>query len=380
MKIVPSKHRSARQNRETLEDASNRANQSPAKVADKAPLRTDEPQKQTGDQTLQSFEEYVKFSRGISNVPPGLKKRLTAVSGSAEQSRAKSTTATRASSSKKRKAETSLEDEIAAYKQNLDEAISPDTFENDPLPSCQAVRNRIHKLLDAGIMTKTEFSKAIGSGTNSLSSFLRQTGTSGGRNSSVYYNAWAWFRQREVAKLKMPDPKKRRTQEARAVSSDTGGSTSRTTNIPELPDLSHIHLPGEEADSVSIYDTCDEIRKKINAHLRTPGVTQAQFCRDLYTQLYAPKIKGIQSKQLSDFLQAKGPRTGAKSTVFYAAYVYFEKLRIAQGKPKSRHREEMEDIWCHRGGFDRKTDNRSSFLGSAHTQIHFDRYGRTALF
>ncbi|KAI1407645.1 hypothetical protein F5Y13DRAFT_124051 [Hypoxylon sp. FL1857] len=372
MKIKPSTTRSAPQNRGALEDASNRANQSPAKVTDK-PLGING--RPTIDLTL---EEYTKSTTGSAKMAQDFG-RLNGAQGNAEQSSVNSTTATRVPSSKKRKAETSLEDEIAAYKQNLNDVISPDTFEDDPMPSCQVVRNRIHKLLDAGITTKTEFSKAIGCNTNSLNGFLRQTGTSGGRNSSVYYNAWAWFRQREVAKLKMPDLKKRQTQGAEDTNSGAGSSASKVVKGRELPDISRIHLRGEETDSVSIYDTCDEIRKKINAHLRTPGMTQAQFCRDLYTQLHAPKIKGIQSKQLSDFLHGKGSRTGVKSTVFYSAYVYFEKLRIAKGKPKSKHREEMEDIWEGQGGFDLTIDSRTSFLGSIHTKLYFDRYGRTAL-
>ncbi|KAI1377089.1 hypothetical protein F4677DRAFT_417386 [Hypoxylon crocopeplum] len=279
-------------------------------------------------------------------------------------------------SSKKHKAETSLEDEIAAYKQDLDDVISPDAFEDDTMPSYISVCNRINKLLDAGIMTKSEFARAIGcSSANTVSSFLRQTGLKGGRNSSMYYNAWAWFRQREVAKLKMPDVKKRQTQETRAASSSSGRSTSKTTATASLPDVSNIYLEDEETDSVSVWDTCDEIRRKITAHLGKPGVTQAQFCRDLYAQLKVPTIKSIQSKQLNDFQRGKGPRTGARSTVFYAAYVYFEKLRIAQGKPKSNHREDMEEVWEWNGGFDRETDHRTRYIGSARTNLYVDRYG-----
>lgn len=37
--------------------------------------------------------------------------------------------------------------------------------------------------------------------------------------------------------------------------------------------------------------------------------------------------------------------------IFYAGYVFFEKKRIAEGKPKSKKRHEMEEIWP--GGVDR---------------------------
>lgn len=269
--------------------------------------------------------------------------------------------ATGASSSRKRKAETSLslEDEIAAYKRNLDDIVDPDSFDDEIMPNCTTVRGRINKLFDGGIMTKAEFCRATGCNSNSLSNFLKAKGPMGGCNSSVYANGWRWLRQREAAGLKMPDVKKRQLQEAKAAGAGASGSKSSITTAASLPDISGIHLNGEEADSVSVYDTCDEIRKKINAHLKTPGLTQAQFCRDLYAQLNAPTIKSIQSKQLADFRAGKGSRTGAKSTVFYTAYVYFEKLRIAQGKPKSKHRETMEEIWMSRGGFDRDMDHRT---------------------
>ncbi|RYP56254.1 hypothetical protein DL771_012041 [Monosporascus sp. 5C6A] len=104
------------------------------------------------------------------------------------------------------------------------------------------------------------------------------------------------------------------------------------------PFLRHSHIPlsGEKIDDVKTYDTCDEIRRKVNEHLKTPGVTQAQFCWDLYAQLKMPKTNGIQSTFLADF------RAGETSSVFYATYVYFEKKRTAEGMSKSQHRLEIE--------------------------------------
>ncbi|KAI1767916.1 hypothetical protein GGR53DRAFT_518157 [Hypoxylon sp. FL1150] len=245
-----------------------------------------------------------------------------------------------ASASRKRKAETSLDEEIAAHKGNLDDVVSTDEFEDEQLPTCQAVRDRINKMLDAGIMNKSEFAKAMG-------------------NSTVYYNAWAWFRQREVAGLKMPDVKRRQIEEDKACGPSSGGGTaSKATATAPLPDITWIYLAGEEEDEVLVYDTCDDVRRKINAHLKTPGVTQAKFCRDLYAQLREPKVKGISPKQLANFRGQKGPRTGAESTVFYTAYVHFEKLRVARGKPTTKHREDMELIWPR--GFDRTADHRTA--------------------
>lgn len=83
------------------------------------------------------------------------------------------------------------------------------------------------------------------------------------------------------------------------------------------------------------------------------GLTQAQFCPDLYAQLNMPGCKSIQSKMLSDFRKAKGAKAGCTSSVYYATYVYFEKLRIAEGKPKSKHRLGMERIYPGGAGHER---------------------------
>lgn len=275
----------------------------------------------------------------------------------------------KATNGRKRKSETSLEDDIAAYKQNLDHIPTEDM----PLDwTCNQVRGKINRLIDSGIMKKGEFCKAIHCSPSGLSTFLSKRGSMDGQNSSVYTYAGNWFKQREVAGLKMPDVKKRQKTEAEATAAaaaaatgdssgataGSGGKTGRAAP-PQTPaaDISSVHLPGEETDEVPVYDTCDEIRKKINAHIKTPGLTAAQFCRDMYAQLHMPAVKCFQSKQLNDFRAKRGPNAGCTSRVFYAAYVYFEKKRIAEGKPKSQHRLDMESIWP--DGFDLEYDGRA---------------------
>lgn len=167
--------------------------------------------------------------------------------------------------------------------------------------------------------------------------FLAQNGPYKGAGSATYGNAWEFFKKREMAGIK--------TTKKKAKTSSAAASAPAT-------DISNVSLPGEESGGVEVYDSCDEIRKKINAHLVKPGVTQAGFCRDLTAQLKTGTK--IQSKQLSDFRSKKGPSMGNTSSVFYAAYVYFEKLRLAENKPKSKHRKEMEAAWAGRGGFDRE--------------------------
>ena len=127
-----------------------------------------------------------------------------------------------------------------------------------------------------------------------------------------------------------------------------------------VDDVSDIHLDREETDEVPVYDTCDEIRRKLTAYLRREGVTQAALLRMIHAELHGgKKTSRLQSSQLARFLQMKGANTGNTSVLFYASYVYFEKLRVKQGKPKSGHREEMERIWG-KDGFDIETSSRGA--------------------
>lgn len=116
-----------------------------------------------------------------------------------------------------------------------------------------------------------------------------------------------------------------------------------------------VSLAGEETDEVEVYDSCAEIRKKITAYLKRPGVTQAQFLRDLISQYHTDKAPArIQSSMLNKFRGHKGVDGGNTSSVFYASYCFFERLRIKEGKNKSKHRQEMGEAWGSQGGFDTK--------------------------
>ena len=146
-------------------------------------------------------------------------------------------------------------------------------------------------------------------------------------------------------------------------------------------DVSNIHLDGEEDDDVPVYDTCDEVRKKIRAFLCQDGVSKAAFLREV-AKTFGNGRK-IQANMLNQFLSKKGPNSGNLSSVFYASYVFFEKISIRDGKPKTAFREEMEDIWdgvsdwrYHKPGFDRKTThNTRYFCGPSHVPV-IDKYGR----
>ncbi|THU98331.1 hypothetical protein K435DRAFT_720906 [Dendrothele bispora CBS 962.96] len=129
---------------------------------------------------------------------------------------------------------------------------------------------------------------------------------------------------------------------------------SSSKKSKEPVDLFSIRLDGDDNGTVEIYDSCDAVRRKINQHLMKGGTTKAQFMHDIARAAYPGDPPNIQTKQLQDFLTKKGPTAGSTSRVFYAAYVYFEKQRLSEGKPKSAHRKKMEEQWGNEGGMPRE--------------------------
>lgn len=195
-----------------------------------------------------------------------------------------------------------------------------------PIPkNYHQLRRKTNHFLDSGAMTGTVFDATTGASVPPASNSTARTGgiPAGPPIRSSY-----------------------------ASSSNRGSRTISSPHSSVGVDICSIHLEGEETDSVPIFDSCDEIRRKINAHLKKPGVTQAQFLRDILAQLHeghSRPPKGLQSSQLARFRGMKGALAGASSPIYYGAYVLFEKARLAKGKPKTKHRLEMEKRWDQSG-------------------------------
>lgn len=246
--------------------------------------------------------------------------------------------------------------------------------------TCDEIRRKITKLLNSGEMKVTEFQRACNINSNSYGRFMKLKGAYAGDGNQTYSAAFQFFKQREAAGVKEPIKKKAKKSEeskklgheAAGVKEPTKKKVKKSEESKEL-DVSSIELEGEDEETVEIYDTCDEVRRKIAAYLREPNVTQAAFLREIVKGLPDPGVK-IQSKQLKDFQTKKGPLAGNQSKVFYAAYVFFEKQRILQGKPKSKKRLEMEDVWGGQGGIDR--ERQGKYLCTADATPYMDAYGR----
>lgn len=236
------------------------------------------------------------------------------------------------------------------------------------------VRRKIARLIENDGMKVTEFCQKINVSSNAYYRFVQQHGPTKGLQSDVFMNASAYFKKREIAAVKLPTAasKKAKTAASKTTSSkkddgtppddgdakDTPKKTAKG-KASDPSDFLQLHLDGEEDDKVPVYDTCADVRRKISAHLRDPGVTQAQFCRDLHSQLHGPE-KGakIQSTQLACFRAMSGANQGGDNKIFYAGYVFFEKKRLAENKPESKKRQEMEQKWP--GGVDRSYFGRTA--------------------
>ncbi|CAI6096463.1 unnamed protein product [Clonostachys chloroleuca] len=150
---------------------------------------------------------------------------------------------------------------------------------------------------------------------------------------------------------------------------------SKKADINALLDTGDVTLPGEDTGSVPVYDTCGEIRRKIRA-LLAKGVSQAALSRALSKML--PGSQGqVSSRNLGTFMKQKHLMDGNTSPAFYAGYVFFEKQRIKNGKPKTKTRQEMEEAhgktgvnldWSFKGG---------SLTLFRNERVHVDKYDST---
>ena len=200
-----------------------------------------------------------------------------------------------------------------------------DTCEHRPYKwNCSQIRTKISAIIRSGEMKVTHFQKELEINSNSYGRFMKYKGPYGGSDNSTYREAHNFFLRREAQGIKAPRAKKARTEDLHKF------------------DVSGIQLPKEADDEVEVFDTCDDVRSKIQAHLGEPGVTQAGFCRELAKTCSCPAR--FQSKQIKDFLHKKGALAGNTSSVYYASYVFFENLRLKNSQSKSQKRKSVETI------------------------------------
>ncbi|KAI1340093.1 hypothetical protein F5Y15DRAFT_415514 [Xylariaceae sp. FL0016] len=157
--------------------------------------------------------------------------------------------------------------------------------------------------------------------------------------------------------FKFPNVRKRQKLEVEAAAATGSGFESGSTaavknSVVALPDVSPLSsMPKKTTTS---------------GEMTTATYSARTYMRSSISQ----RFKSINPQQLSRI------RTGAKGSVFYAAYVYFEKVRILQGKPKTEFREEVEELWVN--GFDLTMNNNTSVMVSAaEGPVYYNEFGLT---
>lgn len=217
-----------------------------------------------------------------------------------------------------------------------------------------------------------EFQKAIGASSSTYSTFMKKTGSMDGAGSAVYGNAFAFFKMRELN----GENRKKKVK----VAVETG---EKKDAQPE--DFKDVVLDGEEEGEVPIFDSCDEVRRKMNLYFGKTGMSRAAFGREIGKLMGGGEEKRISGGSVTQFLGKKGPMAGNTTSVYYGAYVFFEKIRVRDGKPMTEHRETMEDVWdgCdlrfwNKEGVDRsKVIDRIQYIGLAGgPDIYQDEYGK----
>lgn len=181
-----------------------------------------------------------------------------------------------------------------------------------------------------------------------------------------------------------PAQNERRVAARRDASKPPGAKTTKRATKADKEatlkkyDVSEIPLDGESEAKVPVYDTCDIIRRRIKAHLRRPEITQAMFLRGLERMFPEGRKTGINARGLGLFTSKKGANAGNTSGVFYAAYVFFEKLRLKERKPKTPFRERMEEVWGN-AGMQREVSSAQHYFCSDDERPFVDEYGRVTI-
>ncbi|KAK0640714.1 hypothetical protein B0T16DRAFT_460872 [Cercophora newfieldiana] len=149
----------------------------------------------------------------------------------------------------------------------------------------------------------------------------------------------------------------------KAKAPDTKSATNSASKLSKEPVSELLDVSG---------DTCDTVRSKIVAILDKDGVSKAAFMRASIVAAYGPDSgKYTQWTALSRFLSQSGALSGNTTAIYYASYVFFEKLRIKQGKPKSADREKVERL--HSSGLYTK---RSDYVNGTEINPSVDKHGR----
>ena len=193
------------------------------------------------------------------------------------------------------------------------------------------IRNEFQRYLDSCGRTQGSVLEEIRINNNSFRKFM---------NPKTYKNQWSaaqngtyWAAAKLLAQEKHAAKQQAGKKRKPAAAADAGASgvvkKAKTESRADAEAWLHKVMAGTNATTV-VYDSCPEVVKKIKQCLQDhPGLTRAAFCK--------VALLGSNNNALARFLAAKG-QDQSGNQVYPRAYAFFEKLRLQEGKAKSKIR------------------------------------------
>ena len=193
------------------------------------------------------------------------------------------------------------------------------------LSNCDQIRLKIQNYLSTKEMTQTAFLKANDINSNSFRNFMSYKGKYTGMDNQTYKGALLFFE-----KYDKNTKAKRSTKTTEDKYADKLKKLDKANEAQSLLDK----LKSVEYTQGPIYDTCEEVRKKLLTLVGSKVFTQVKLCQ----------LLGTNANSLRNFIKVKGKWEGRGNQVYGKAYHFFERLRLADNVPKSKARVKNEGI------------------------------------
>lgn len=227
----------------------------------------------------------------------------------------------------------------------------------------------------------SDFQKTLQVTPAEYKSFMGQLkGPGNGLKNKTYAAAHHFFTRKGSGSqdVKSPASKKRKTgnksDDSKASNADGKDNKAKSKENESIKADDLPKLDGEDDGSVPVYDTCNDVRTKIDAHLKKHKLSKKVFAEEI-SKCQPSGATSVTGDQVSVFQKKNGPLAGNSTKAFYASYVYFEKLRIKEGKDKSKKRKEMEDIHGEKGVMTDRAIESVHFTVPGGMKVHIDKYG-----
>jgi len=119
-----------------------------------------------------------------------------------------------------------------------------------------------------------------------------------------------------------------------------GKPRARNDDLPWLDTSIETLMTRDGKEYIPIYDDCNEVRRKIRLFFSNAN-TEYKCTQKHFLQV----IGNVNSNSYRRFMAAKGEGGGAENGTYTGAYIFFEKKRIYEGKPKLKRRLESEEMY-----------------------------------